>query len=63
MKLEGADFDAVLAMPSATVMRNSADLDIDAMMPRTNRHSGSLAHGFWVQTKQVHVEGIRHIPP
>lgn len=63
MKLEGADFDAVLrdaqrlgyaeAEPSLDVDGHDAAHKIGIL--------ASLAHGFWVQPDQIHSEGIRHI--
>ena len=63
MKLEGADFDAVLrdaqrlgyaeAEPSLDVDGHDAAHKIGIL--------ASLAHGFWVQPDQIHTEGIRHI--
>lgn len=63
MKLEGADFTAVLAdAQKQGYAETSPDLDIDGW---DAQHKigilASLAHGFWVSPKQIHVEGIRHI--
>ena len=63
MKLEGADFDAVLAdAQKQGYAETPPDLDIDGY---DAAHKigilASLAHGFWVNPKQIHVEGIRHI--
>jgi len=63
MKLEGADFDAVLAdAQKQGYAETPPDLDIDGW---DSQHKigilASLAHGFWVNPKKIHVEGIRHI--
>ena len=63
MKLEGADFDAVLADAQRQgYAETPPDLDIDG---GDAKHKigilASLAHGFWVNPKKVHVEGIRHV--
>ena len=63
MKLEGADFDAVLADAQRLGYAESPpDLDIDG---HDAAHKigilASLAHGFWVNPKNIYVEGIRHI--
>ncbi len=63
MKLEGADFSAVLAdAQKLGYAETPPDLDIDG---HDAAHKigilASLAHGFWVKPKQVFVEGIRHI--
>jgi len=63
MKLEGADFDAVLAdAQKQGYAETPPDLDIDG---HDAAHKigilASLAHGFWVNPKKVYVEGIRHI--
>jgi len=63
MKLEGADFAAVLAdAQKQGYAETPPDLDIDGW---DSQHKigilASLAHGFWVSPKQIHVEGIRHI--
>ena len=65
MKLEGARFEDVLkdaqrlgyaeAEPSLDVDGHDAAHKIGIL--------ASLAHGFWVQPGQIHVEGIRHIDP
>ena len=63
MKLEGADFSTVLADAQRlgyAEAEPSLDVDgYDAM------HKigilASLAHGFWVNPKQIHVEGIRQV--
>jgi len=63
MKLEGADFDAVLAEAQKQgYAETPPDLDIDGW---DSQHKigilASLAHGFWVKPEEIHVEGIRHI--
>ena len=63
MKLEGADFDAVLAEAQKQgYAETPPDLDIDGW---DSQHKigilASLAHGFWVNPEKIHVEGIRHV--
>jgi homoserine dehydrogenase len=63
MKLEGADFDAVLAdAQKLGYAETPPDLDIDGW---DSQHKigilASLAHGFWVNPEKIHVEGIRHV--
>jgi homoserine dehydrogenase len=63
MKLEGADFADVLEEAQAQGYAEAEpSLDIDGM---DAQHKigilASLAHGFWVNPKHIHVEGIRHI--
>ena len=63
MKLEGADFDAVLAEAQKLgYAETPPDLDIDGW---DSQHKigilASLAHGFWVNPEKIHVEGIRHV--
>jgi homoserine dehydrogenase len=63
MKLEGADFAAVLKDAQAHgYAETPPDLDIDGW---DAQHKigilASLAHGFWVNPKKVYVEGIRHV--
>jgi homoserine dehydrogenase len=63
MKLEGADFAEVLAAAQKLgYAETPPDLDIDG---HDAAHKigilASLAHGFWVRPKKVHVEGIRHL--
>jgi len=63
MKLEGADFDAVLAdAQKQGYAETPPDLDIDG---HDAAHKigilASLAHGFWVNPKKIYVEGIRHV--
>jgi homoserine dehydrogenase len=63
MKLEGADFAAMLAdAQEQGYAETPPDLDIDGW---DAQHKigilASLAHGFWVSPKKIHVEGIRHV--
>jgi homoserine dehydrogenase len=63
MKLERADFAKVLAdAQKLGYAETPPDLDIDG---HDAAHKigilASLAHGFWVNPKKIHVEGIRHI--
>jgi len=63
MKLEGADFAEVLAdAQKLGYAETPPDLDIDG---HDAAHKigilASLAHGFWVNPKKIHVEGIRPI--
>ena len=63
MKLEGADFSEVLADAQRLgYAETPPDLDIDGHdAAHKTGILASLAHGFWVKPRQVHVEGIRHI--
>ena len=63
MKLEGAGFDTVLADAQRQgYAETPPDLDIDGW---DAQHKigilASLAHGFWVSPKNIHVEGIRSV--
>src|SRR5437867_5427582 len=63
MKLEGADFTSVLKDAQAQGFAEAEpSLDIDG---HDALHKigilASLAHGFWVNPKHIHVEGIRHV--
>ena len=63
MKLEGADFDGVLKEAQAQGYAEAEpSLDIDGL---DALHKvgilASLAHGFWVDPKEIYVEGIRRI--
>jgi homoserine dehydrogenase len=63
MKLEGADFATVLKDAQAQGYAEAeAALDIDGY---DSQHKigilASLAHGFWVNPKEIHVEGIRNV--
>ncbi len=63
MKLEGADFDTVLKDAQAHgYAETEPSLDIDGF---DAQHKigilASLAHGFWVDQRDIHVEGIRQV--
>jgi homoserine dehydrogenase len=63
MKLEGADFGAVLAdAQKQGYAETPPDLDIDG---HDAQHKtgilASLAHGFWVDHHEIHTEGIRSV--
>jgi len=63
MKLEGADFDEVLADAQRLGYAEAEpSLDIDG---HDAAHKigilASLAHGFWVNPKHIYVEGVRHV--
>jgi len=63
MKLEGVDFDSVLKDAQAQGYAEAEpSLDIDGY---DAQHKigilASLAHGFWVDPHDIHVEGIRNI--
>jgi homoserine dehydrogenase len=63
MKLEGADFTSVLKDAQAQGYAEAEpSLDVDG---HDALHKigilASLAHGFWVDPKQIHVEGIRNV--
>jgi homoserine dehydrogenase len=63
MKLEGADFDAVLKdAQKQGYAETPPDLDLDGW---DSQHKigilASLAHGFWVNPKKIYVEGIRSV--
>src|SRR5437660_7476028 len=63
MKLEGADFETMLKDAQAQGYAEAEpSLDVDG---HDALHKigilASLAHGFWVNPKQIHVEGIRNI--
>lgn len=63
MKLEGADFSDVLADAQRLgYAETPPDLDIDGHdAAHKTGILASLAHGFWVNPKDVYVEGIRNI--
>jgi homoserine dehydrogenase len=63
MKLEGADFDTVLAdAQQQGYAETPPDLDIDGWDAQHKLGIlASLAHGFWVNPGKIHVEGIRHV--
>jgi len=63
MKLEGADFEAVLKDAQAQGYAEAEpSLDIDGF---DAQHKigilASLAHGFWINPKEIYVEGIRRL--
>src|SRR5215468_9181048 len=63
MKLEGADFNAVLKEAQAqgyAEAEPSLDIDGHDALHKTGILA-SLAHGFWVNPKEIYVEGIRGI--
>ena len=63
MKLEGADFAAVLAdAQKLGYAETPPDLDIDGHdAAHKTGILASLAHGFWINPGKIHVEGIRHV--
>ncbi|MBI3416946.1 MAG: homoserine dehydrogenase [Verrucomicrobia bacterium] len=63
MKNEGADFGEVLAdAQKLGYAETPPDLDVDGHdAAHKTGILASLAHGFWVNPKQIHVEGIRQI--
>ena len=63
MKLEGADFGEVLADAQRLGYAEAEpSLDIDGYdAAHKTGILASLAHGFWVNPKHVHVEGIRNV--
>ena len=63
MKLEGADFAAVLAdAQKQGYAETPPDLDIDGIDAQHKTGIlASLAHGFWVDHHQIHTEGIRNV--
>jgi homoserine dehydrogenase len=63
MKLEGVDFADVLADAQRLgYAETPPDLDIDGHdAAHKTGILASLAHGFWVDHKDIYVEGIRHI--
>jgi homoserine dehydrogenase len=63
MKQEGADFAGVLQdAQHLGYAEAEPSIDVDGFdaLHKTGILA-SLAHGFWVKPKQIHVEGIRHI--
>lgn len=63
MKLEGANFDAVLKDAQAQGYAEAEpSLDVDGL---DAQHKigilASLAHGFWIPPKDIHVQGIRSV--
>jgi homoserine dehydrogenase len=65
MKLEGADFESVLADAQRLgYAETPPDLDVDGHdAAHKTGILASLAHGFWVPPRQIHTEGIRQITP
>ena len=63
MKLEGADFSDVLADAQRLGYAEAEpSLDVDGHdAAHKTGILASLAHGFWVNPKQIYTEGIRHI--
>jgi homoserine dehydrogenase len=63
MKTEGAGFGTVLAdAQQLGYAETPPDLDIDGHdAAHKTGILASLAHGFWINPKKIHVEGIRHI--
>src|SRR5882724_3907401 len=63
MKLEGADFAAVLAdAQKHGYAETPPDLDIDGCDAQHKTGIlASLAHGFWVDHHKIHTEGIREV--
>jgi homoserine dehydrogenase len=63
MKHEGADFGTVLADAQRLgYAETPPDLDIDGHdAAHKTGILASLAHGFWIKPKKIHVEGIRHV--
>jgi homoserine dehydrogenase len=63
MKLEGADFAAVLAdAQKQGYAETPPDLDIDGIDAQHKTGIlASLAHGFWVDHHEIHTEGIREV--
>ena len=63
MKDEGADFDAALAQAQRLGYAEvPPDLDVDGHdAAHKTGILASLAHGFWVNPKQIYTEGIRNI--
>src|SRR5438445_400296 len=63
MRLEKADFDTVLKDAQAqgyAEAEPSLDIDGHDALHKTGILA-SLAHGFWVPPRHIHVEGIRHL--
>ena len=63
MKLEGADFADVLTDAQRLgYAETPPDLDVDGHdAAHKTGILASLAHGFWVNPKQIYTEGIRHV--
>lgn len=63
-KREGADFATVLAdaQQQGYAEQHPPDLDIDGWDSAHKLHLlASLAHGFWINANEMHVEGIRAV--
>ena len=65
MKLEGADFGAVLADAQQLGFAEAEpSLDVDGHdAAQKIGILASLAHGFWVPPERIHTEGIREVTP
>jgi homoserine dehydrogenase len=65
MKLEGADFNAVLADAQQLGFAEAEpSLDVDGHdAAQKIGILASLAHGFWVPPERIHTEGIREVTP
>ena len=65
MKHQGEDFAQVLAEAQRLgYAETPPDLDVDGHdAAHKTGILASLAHGFWVNPKHIHTEGIRHITP
>jgi homoserine dehydrogenase len=63
MKREGAEFGAVLQDAQRLgYAETPPDLDVDGWDSMHKIHIlASLAHGFWIDPQQIHVEGIRAV--
>jgi len=65
MKNEGADFGTVLAdAQKLGYAETPPDLDVDGHdAAHKTGILASLAHGFWVNPRHIHTEGIRNVTP
>jgi homoserine dehydrogenase len=63
MKLEGAEFEEVLAEAQRLgYAETPPNLDVDGLdAAHKTGILASLAHGFWVNPRHIHVEGIRSV--
>jgi len=64
MNLEGAEFADVLKDAQAQGYAEAEpSLDVDGLdaQHKIGILAFTFAHGFWVNPKHIHVEGIRHI--
>src|ERR1041384_1665146 len=63
MKLEGADFAHVLADAQRLgYAETEPSLDVDGHdAAHKTGILASLSHGFWVNPKQIYIEGCRHV--